>query len=93
MELGREMIDVGASQAFAMADHQVAHIYVKNTDRLDEIRGLLAGTPGIESVWGPEELHANGLDNPRSGELVAVAEPVVDSRAEIPHGIPCRKSK
>ncbi len=75
MELGREMIDVGASQAFAMADHQVAHVYVKDPSRIPEVRALLKRTPGIEDVWGAEEQQANGLAHSRSGELVAIAEP------------------
>ncbi|MEM7058409.1 MAG: nucleotide pyrophosphatase/phosphodiesterase family protein [Pseudomonadota bacterium] len=74
MELGREMIDVGASQAFAMADHQIAHVYVKDPQRVDEIQGLLQQTPGIEAVWGADERQANGLDHARSGELIAIAE-------------------
>ena len=72
MELGREMIDLGQSAAFALSDHQIAHVYVNDKDRLHEVRALIEGLEGVEAVWGPEEKAANGLDHERSGDLVAV---------------------
>ncbi len=75
MEMGREVFDAGASDAFAMADHQIAHVYVKDQSRIAEVRALIAALDGVETVWGPDEIRAQGLDNPRSGELIAVAEP------------------
>ena len=73
-EFGREILDAGASEAFAMADHQIAHIYVKNPERIAEVARLVAGLDGVESVWDADGKRANGLDHPRSGELVAVSE-------------------
>ena len=73
-EHGREVLDAGASEAFAMADHQIAHIYVKNPDRIPEVAKLVAGLDGVESVWDAEGKRANGLDHPRSGELVAISQ-------------------
>jgi predicted AlkP superfamily pyrophosphatase or phosphodiesterase len=72
-EHGRETLDAGASAAFAMADHQVAHVYVRDPGRVAEVAALVAGLDGVESVWGVEEKRAHGLDHPRSGELVAVS--------------------
>lgn len=72
-ELGREQLDAGASEAFAVADHQVAHVYVKRPERIPEVARLLQGVPGIERVWGAAEKADAGLDHPRSGELVAIA--------------------
>lgn len=74
-EMGREAFDAGASEAFALADHQVAHIYVRNPARIAEVRALIEGLEGVEAVWGEDEKRANGLDHERSGELVAIAEP------------------
>ena len=72
-ELGRELLDAGASEAFAVADHQIAHVYVQNPERIEEVRRLLEAEPGIERVlWDKSEL---GLDHGRSGELVAIAAP------------------
>ena len=73
-EFGREILDAGASEAFAMADHQIAHIYVKNPNRVAEVAALVASLDGVEQVWGTEGKRANGLDHPRSGELVAISE-------------------
>lgn len=75
MELGREVIDLGGSEAFAMADHQVAHAYVRDPARIPQVRELLAATPGVGEVLDDEGKRAYGLDHPRSGELVLLAEP------------------
>jgi predicted AlkP superfamily pyrophosphatase or phosphodiesterase len=75
MEMGRELLDAGASVAFAVADHQIAHIYVNDPARRLEVRALIESTPGVARVLdapGKQEFH---LDHPRSGELVALAEP------------------
>jgi predicted AlkP superfamily pyrophosphatase or phosphodiesterase len=73
-EFGREILDTGASEAFAVADHQIAHIYVKNPERIAEVAALVRSLDGVESVWDIEGKRANGLDHPRSGELVAVSQ-------------------
>jgi len=74
VESGWELLDAGASAAFAVADHQVAHVYVNDRSRLDEVRERVEAEPGVERVLdeaGKREMH---LDHPRSGELVAIAE-------------------
>jgi predicted AlkP superfamily pyrophosphatase or phosphodiesterase len=73
--LGWELLDCGASRAFAVADHQVAHVYVRDVVDLAAVQGLLSGIRGIELVLGGRDKAAWGLDHPRSGELIAVAEP------------------
>ncbi|MXW65154.1 MAG: alkaline phosphatase family protein [Bacteroidetes bacterium SB0662_bin_6] len=73
-ELGRELLDAGASQAFAVADHQVAHVYVNDRDVLEDVRALVAATNGVASVLYGETRAAHGLDHPRAGDLVAVAD-------------------
>jgi predicted AlkP superfamily pyrophosphatase or phosphodiesterase len=73
-ELGGELLEAGASQAFAVADHQVAHVYVNERSRVNEVRSLLQSVPGVAEVLGAEEKRERGLDHPRSGELFAIAE-------------------
>ena len=73
-EHGREILDCGASAAFAMADHQIAHVYVADPGRVPEVKALIEGLDGVETVWDEDGKRAHGLDHPRSGELVAVAE-------------------
>jgi predicted AlkP superfamily pyrophosphatase or phosphodiesterase len=72
---GLEDLDPGASRAFAVADHQVAHVYVRDPGDVPAVRSILEATPGIEQVLGAAEKPAAGLDHPRSGELFAIAEP------------------
>jgi predicted AlkP superfamily pyrophosphatase or phosphodiesterase len=72
-EMGREQLDAGASQAFALADHQVAHVYVQDSGRLAEVKALLEGLDGVEQVLDEDGKRAAGLDHPRSGELVAIS--------------------
>jgi predicted AlkP superfamily pyrophosphatase or phosphodiesterase len=74
-ELGREALDAGASDAFAVADHQVAHVYVQRPDLVPEVKQLLEGVPGVDTVLDGKGKRRMGLDHPRSGELVAVAAP------------------
>jgi predicted AlkP superfamily pyrophosphatase or phosphodiesterase len=73
-ELGREQLDAGASLAFAVADHQVAHVYVARPELVPEVAALLRALPGVERVLDEQGKRAAGLDHPRSGELVAVSD-------------------
>jgi predicted AlkP superfamily pyrophosphatase or phosphodiesterase len=72
-ELGEEHFDAGASQAFAVVDHQVAHVYVADPGRVPEVKALLEGLDGVERVLDEEGKREAGLDHPRSGELVAIS--------------------
>jgi predicted AlkP superfamily pyrophosphatase or phosphodiesterase len=72
-ERGREQLDPSASFAFAMADHQIAHVYVRDESRIAETAALLRSLPGVERVLDQDGKRAAGLDHERSGELVAVA--------------------
>jgi predicted AlkP superfamily pyrophosphatase or phosphodiesterase len=72
-ELGREQLDPGASAAFAVADHQIAHVYVKDEARIPEVRALFEKRPGVERVLDDDGKRALGLDHERSGELVLVS--------------------
>jgi predicted AlkP superfamily pyrophosphatase or phosphodiesterase len=74
-ELGRELLDAGESKAFAVADHQVAHVYVNEPSRIAEVKSLLENVDGVERVLDEASKHEMHLDHPRSGELVAIAKP------------------
>ena len=73
-ELGREQLDAGASDAFAVADHQIAHVYVARRELVPAVAQMLRGLPGIERVLDETGKRALGLDHPRSGELVAISD-------------------
>jgi predicted AlkP superfamily pyrophosphatase or phosphodiesterase len=72
-ELGYELLDAGACRVFAVADHQVAHVYVNDPALENAVRSLLESQPGIAEVWGATEKRAHGMDHPRAGDLIAVA--------------------
>ncbi|HVA48956.1 MAG TPA: alkaline phosphatase family protein [Pirellulales bacterium] len=73
--LGWETLDCGASRAFAVADHQVAHVYVREQRDVNHVADLLRRTEGIEQVLDRRQQAEFGTDHPRSGELLAVAAP------------------
>lgn len=68
-----ELLDFAASKAFAVADHQIAHVYVNDPVHLAAVKALLEKTPGIERVLDAEDIRAAGLNHARSGELVAIS--------------------
>ena len=72
-ELRLEILDAGASKAFAVADHQVAHIYLNDRSLEKTVREVLEKTSGIEKILGDAEKKTAGVDHPRSGDLIAVA--------------------
>ncbi|MDE2612069.1 MAG: alkaline phosphatase family protein [Burkholderiales bacterium] len=72
-ERGLEQLDAGASDAFAVADHQIAHVYVARPELLPEVAACLAALPGVEAVLDEAGKRAAGIDHPRAGELVALA--------------------
>ncbi|MEW6582843.1 MAG: nucleotide pyrophosphatase/phosphodiesterase family protein, partial [Actinomycetota bacterium] len=74
-QLGMEYLDPGRSRAFAVADHQVAHVYVRDPGDVPAVRDLLADLPGVAEVLDEDGKARAGLAHPRSGELVAVAAP------------------
>lgn len=73
--LGWETLDCGASRAFAVADHQVAHVYVQAHDDIKAVKLLLSSTDGVDLVLDRSEQKQFGLDHERSGDLVVVAAP------------------
>ena len=75
MEMGREVFDPGASSAFALADHQLAHVYLQHGADIGYVKALLARLDGIAEVWDEEGKRAQGLQHARSGELIAIANP------------------
>ncbi len=72
-ELGLEQLDCGNSRAFAVADHQVAHVYINDKSIESEVRSLLDSTDGVATVWGQAEKQTNGIDHSRAGDLIAIS--------------------
>jgi predicted AlkP superfamily pyrophosphatase or phosphodiesterase len=72
-ELGLELLDCGASRVFAVADHQVAHVYLNDRSLEKPVRGLLEEQAGVETVLGRAEQAQYGIQHANSGDLIALA--------------------
>ncbi len=73
-ELGLETLDLGGSRAFAIADHQVAHVYVQDPSLINQVRDVLLQTEGVEHVLTRQEMDRFGLKHERSGDLLAISD-------------------
>ena len=70
-----EELDPFASRAFALVDHQLAHVYTKGFDATEAAAEALRNLPGVEGLWIGGERAEVHLDHPRAGEIIALAEP------------------
>lgn len=69
-----ELLDPGASTAFAVCDHQLAHVYVRDSANIERIHACLSQLPGVDRVLFRNQFATIGLSHPRSGELILLAE-------------------
>jgi len=74
IERGLELLDPGASEAFAVADHQIAHVYLKDTQKIETVKVLLERLEGVEKVWVGDTIKKANLDHDRCGDLVVLAD-------------------
>ena len=70
-----EVLDLFGSRAFAVCDHQLAHITVREPSDLPRVAEVVAATPGVARVVTGEARREIGLDHDRAGEVVALADP------------------
>jgi predicted AlkP superfamily pyrophosphatase or phosphodiesterase len=74
-EQGLELLDAGASDAFAVADHQIAHVYIRDQSKVERYANFCRGISGVEQVLDRSAQAKLGINHERSGELVLIAEP------------------
>jgi predicted AlkP superfamily pyrophosphatase or phosphodiesterase len=72
---GRELLDVAASRAWALVDHQFAHVYVKDSADVARVADLLRKSDDVAEVLVGDERSRVHLDHERSGEIVLAAKP------------------
>ncbi|PSL26692.1 alkaline phosphatase family protein [Dyadobacter jiangsuensis] len=70
-----ELLDAGISKAFAVSDHQIAHVYLNDPSVKERVMQVLKKTPGIDLVLDKEAQKAYHIDHQRSGDIVVVAKP------------------
>lgn len=73
-QAGMEYLDPWTSRGFAVADHQIAHVYVAEPADVPAVRETLRELPGVAELLEGDALAAAGLAHARAGELVALAE-------------------
>jgi predicted AlkP superfamily pyrophosphatase or phosphodiesterase len=69
-----ELLDCGACKAFAVADHQLAHVYVNDPGLIPKVKELLTKQEGVERVYTGEERQHIGLNHSRAGDLIVIAQ-------------------
>lgn len=73
LEQGGEQLDLESSRAFAVADHQIAHVSVRDRADVASVEAILSKVDGIERTLAGESRRAAGLDHPRAGDVVCVS--------------------
>ena len=73
-ERGLELLDPGASKAFVVADHQIAHVYINDPSVREKVIDLLKGVSGVELILDKKEQATHHIDHERSGDLVLMAD-------------------
>jgi len=73
-ERGLELLDPGASKAFVVADHQIAHVYINDPSVTEQVKALLKTVPGIELILDKEQQAKYHINHERSGDLVLMAD-------------------
>jgi predicted AlkP superfamily pyrophosphatase or phosphodiesterase len=75
MEDGQEQLDLRSSQAWALVDHQVAHVFVESSQDVGRVVDLFRGKPGIAEVLVGDQRGKYALNHERSGEVVLISQP------------------
>ncbi|MEK7484822.1 MAG: nucleotide pyrophosphatase/phosphodiesterase family protein, partial [Planctomycetota bacterium] len=74
-QYGMDQLDCGNCRAFAVSDHQIAHVYVADPRDIPAVRELLLQTEGIAHVLSSrEEKESVGLAHERSGEIIVLSQ-------------------
>ncbi|WP_226022067.1 alkaline phosphatase family protein [Halomicrobium salinisoli] len=71
---GEGNVDLAASDAFAMVDHQVAHVYADD-GALADAEAALGSLAGVDELLGDDGKRERGIDHPNAGDRVLVADP------------------
>jgi predicted AlkP superfamily pyrophosphatase or phosphodiesterase len=74
LERGLELLDAGASKAFAVADHQIAHVYVNDKSQYDKVHKIVSNISGVKKVLTKDEQSNYHINHERSGDFVLMAD-------------------
>ncbi len=72
---GRELLNVGQSRAWALVDHQFAHVFVRDAADVSRTADLLRSDANIAEVLTGDDRAKHHLNHERSGEIVLIVNP------------------
>ncbi len=72
---GMSYADFFSAPAFAMVDHQIAHVFCRDEKSTAQAADALANMVGVSDILDRGAQKKHGLDHRNSGDLVLVAEP------------------
>jgi hypothetical protein len=72
-EADGEHLDLERSQAWAMVDHQLSHIFCVDDTAIGKAAQIFQNMPGVAEVLVGPDRAKYGLDHPRSGEIVLIS--------------------
>ncbi|CAN5171259.1 alkaline phosphatase family protein [soil metagenome] len=70
-----EILDIFGSRAFAVCDHQLAHVYVRHPADINRVCAVLQELDGVDCLVAGEDREQLGLNHARSGEIIALSKP------------------
>jgi predicted AlkP superfamily pyrophosphatase or phosphodiesterase len=73
-ERGLELLDPGASKAFVVADHQIAHVYINDPSSSAKVISILKQVKGVELILDKTQQSEYNIEHERSGDLVLMAD-------------------
>lgn len=68
-----EILETFQSAAFAVADHQIAHIYIRDEKNIAVVKKILAQVDGVGEILDNAGKEKYNVNHSRSGELIALA--------------------
>jgi hypothetical protein len=68
------LLDAGASKAFAVADHQIAHVYLNDLSVYDTVKRIVQNVPGVAQVLDKQQQAGYHINHERSGDFVLMAD-------------------
>jgi predicted AlkP superfamily pyrophosphatase or phosphodiesterase len=69
-----EQLDLYASRAFAVCDHQLAHVYVRDPADVPRVAETLSGLPGGDRVLVGDQRDEIHLRHSRAGDIIATSK-------------------
>lgn len=70
-----EHVDLEASSAFALVDHQVSHVFTADGATADKVASLFRCEAGVAEVLAGEARARYAVDHSRSGDVILVSAP------------------